>query len=279
MPQPSASGQIKEAKVAVRTKSNPRFEIMRDQIISCAIRLFARRGLNSVALQEIADELQVSKTALYHYFGGKDDLVRAVFADWTLRRLQEIKAAASLDAPPTARLKNLITFHIRGLVADIDLYKLAFREEENLPSDVKAEFRRLKREVDLVLRDLIRTGIAAGDFAAMDTRLTTFAIYGMCNWMVNWYHPEEKLSAEEVADSIYQLVLCGVAKRPTSNQISRETPAGVIARMAQGLEKEMREVRAELVKGTKYPTMRLEPTRASPRRIKRDRTGTKHART
>jgi AcrR family transcriptional regulator len=238
------------------TKLNSRRELMRSQILTCAVRLFARKGLDAVSLQEIAAELQISKTALYHYFAGRNDLIRAVFADFTVQRLKDIKAVALGDAPPATKLRNLIHSHVKNLVADFDLFKLSFRQEENLPSEVRAEYRQLKREADLVLRDLIREGIASGDFEGVDARLTTFSIFGMCNWMVNWYHPEDRLTPEEVANFIYRLVLFGISKNV---QAVDGTRADIIARLAKGMENELGELRAELASNPRKKFGQREP--------------------
>jgi len=43
-----------------------------------ALRLFALRGVDAVGVQEIVDASQVTKPTLYHHFGSKEGLVKAV---------------------------------------------------------------------------------------------------------------------------------------------------------------------------------------------------------
>ena len=45
------------------------------EIINCAAKLFAKRGVGSVSLRDIADELGISKGTLHYYFKTKEDLI------------------------------------------------------------------------------------------------------------------------------------------------------------------------------------------------------------
>ncbi|GCE44412.1 TetR/AcrR family transcriptional regulator C-terminal domain-containing protein [Rhodococcus sp. USK10] len=50
----------------------------RDSIVSAAIELMQERGLDSVSLRAISTRLGVRQPGLYHYFGGKAELLDAV---------------------------------------------------------------------------------------------------------------------------------------------------------------------------------------------------------
>jgi AcrR family transcriptional regulator len=43
-----------------------------------ALRLFARRGVDSVGIQEVVDTAGVTKPTLYHHFGSKEGLIKAL---------------------------------------------------------------------------------------------------------------------------------------------------------------------------------------------------------
>lgn len=62
-----------------RTKAQQRAETTR-ALIKHARDLFATRGFAHVTLAEIVDAAGVTKGALYHYYGGKEELFRAVLA-------------------------------------------------------------------------------------------------------------------------------------------------------------------------------------------------------
>lgn len=50
------------------------------RIVDAALRLFAEHGVSATSLQMIADDLGVTKAAVYHQYHSKDDIVVAVMA-------------------------------------------------------------------------------------------------------------------------------------------------------------------------------------------------------
>jgi AcrR family transcriptional regulator len=73
------------------------------RIISAALELFSRHGVGATSLQMIADEIGVSKAAVYHQYKTKDDIVLAA-AEAELARLEAvIEAAESRTSRSRAR--------------------------------------------------------------------------------------------------------------------------------------------------------------------------------
>ena len=50
----------------------------KEHLLDKALHLFARRGVDSVGVQEIVEAAGVTKPTLYHYFGNKEGLVRTL---------------------------------------------------------------------------------------------------------------------------------------------------------------------------------------------------------
>ena len=49
---------------------------VKERLLNVATRLFARHGFESTSVQDIVDAAGVTKGAMYHYYGSKDDLDR-----------------------------------------------------------------------------------------------------------------------------------------------------------------------------------------------------------
>lgn len=82
-------------------------EERRALIVECAIRLFAERGYANVGLRELAAELGMTKSALYHYFPDRKALFGAVVACVEARDLGEAEAALAPFAARPARERIL----------------------------------------------------------------------------------------------------------------------------------------------------------------------------
>jgi AcrR family transcriptional regulator len=58
----------------------------RDRLLARALTLFSARGYEAVGVQEIAEAASVTKPSLYHHFGSKEGLLKALLQD----RFQEL---------------------------------------------------------------------------------------------------------------------------------------------------------------------------------------------
>lgn len=71
---------------------------MKDSIISKATKLFFKRGVRSVTLDELSSELGISKKTLYQYFSNKEELINEVvtrFMKQNTTIIEEIMVSAN----------------------------------------------------------------------------------------------------------------------------------------------------------------------------------------
>ncbi|MGI5349608.1 TetR/AcrR family transcriptional regulator [Streptomyces sp. CA-250714] len=77
----------------------------RQRIQEVALELFAERGYEKTSLREIAEQLGVTKAALYYHFKTKEDLVTSLFEDLVLGPADEVIAWAEAHRPTTLETK------------------------------------------------------------------------------------------------------------------------------------------------------------------------------
>ncbi len=98
----------------------PRGDASAPQVVAGALRLFARHGVAGTSLQMIADELGVTKAAVYYRFRTKEEIVLAAlapaFADFAAL-LDEAEAQA-----PEHRARLVVDRLARQAVAHRQLY-------------------------------------------------------------------------------------------------------------------------------------------------------------
>ncbi|NEA42365.1 TetR/AcrR family transcriptional regulator [Streptomyces sp. SID11385] len=58
----------------------PKGRATRERIVAAAARLMTRQGVGATTLEQVREAAEVSGSQVYHYFDGKQDLVRAVVA-------------------------------------------------------------------------------------------------------------------------------------------------------------------------------------------------------
>ena len=71
----------------------------RENILEVATREFADKGLAGARIDEIAEKTNSSKRMIYYYFGGKDELYRAVL-ERAYQRIREQEQASEFDQLP-----------------------------------------------------------------------------------------------------------------------------------------------------------------------------------
>ena len=96
-----------------RRKQGERTEATRAALIAAARRLFTERGYDDVATEEIVRAAGVTRGALYHHFGGKAQLLEAVYerleAEST-ERVARIVLGSEIDSPLEAMVAGIEAF-------------------------------------------------------------------------------------------------------------------------------------------------------------------------
>src|SRR4051812_43787449 len=81
--------------------------VAQNRVVTAALQLFARHGVGGTSLQMIADEIGVTKAAVYHQYNAKDEIVLAA-AEAELARLEAVVDAAEAAGSAKARRDALV---------------------------------------------------------------------------------------------------------------------------------------------------------------------------
>jgi len=92
-------------------------EQTRQQIIDTAQRMFVERGYNATSLQSIADELGLTKAAVYYHFRAKGDILHAVMKPGILRIASLLDEAEQMRGR-RARAEHVTEGYVDFLVAN-----------------------------------------------------------------------------------------------------------------------------------------------------------------
>lgn len=165
MPAQDTVGEVRPASDRVQRKRGRRIR----EILTAAAELFGERGYGAVSLEDVADRLDVTKSSLYYYFSGKDELVTAAIEtlgeEWTTR-LEELLERT--EESPAVRLRALIHEHVTIAVRDYPAALRLFLEPREWPDPLHDRIKELRRRHDALFRALVEGGVAAGDFNVVD---------------------------------------------------------------------------------------------------------------
>ncbi len=171
---------------------------LRLEILRAAGRVFRVRGFADAGVREIAEAADLSAANLYHYFRGKDEIL-FFCQDRALDQFLDTLAAAQKTRGPLAdRLHALAVAHVLCLVDEVD-GAVAHLEVDALPPALRAQIVAKRDRYEVGVRKLIVTGIRQGVFRRTNPVVATRAFLGALTWTVQWFRPEGKLSAADVA--------------------------------------------------------------------------------
>jgi AcrR family transcriptional regulator len=96
-------------------------EETRESIIRRAISLFKEKGYYKTSMDEIAEQVDVSKATLYNYFPDKGSILIAYFQSVIAEYGKEIKASFKDKQGIQAKLENLLDFKHQIFGDDVEL--------------------------------------------------------------------------------------------------------------------------------------------------------------
>jgi AcrR family transcriptional regulator len=185
----------------------------KDQIYEVAERLFSERGYHATTIREIARELQIEGGSLYSHISGKQDLLYQIVLRGSEQFLQAAREVIEAGGPAPAQLRALMRRHMAIVAASTARAVVHFHEWRHLDPERQADIRKRRDEYEGYVRQIIRAGVATGEFAPADEQLVGIQVLSILNWTYQWYRPGGTWNAEELADHFFDLLMHGLEPR------------------------------------------------------------------
>jgi hypothetical protein len=79
-----------------------------------------------------------------------------------------------------------------------------------MSAEARAKYNRLRRVLNSDLEDRLKLGVVDGSNKVPETRLTTYAIFGMFNWVGHWNFRRRKISLDKVFERFVSITFDGI---------------------------------------------------------------------
>jgi AcrR family transcriptional regulator len=144
----------------------------RDRILDVALDLFTEQGFDGTSLRQIAEQLGVTKAALYYHFTSKDDILMALHL-----RLHEAgrESLTQLTEEPVtlAQWGTLLDLVVEQMLAQRKLFLMHERNQAALEKlhrkdhdadheDIQNQFRRVLADPRVPLHDRVKMAASVG---------------------------------------------------------------------------------------------------------------------
>src|SRR5213596_2458496 len=183
-----------------------------EHLLARAARVFADKGYHCTTMRDLAAASGMSLAGMYYYVRGKEDLLcliqercfTEVFAGAT-------QALAGLgDADPRERLHAFIRHHVTFFAAHMAEMKVLSHEANSLTGERQRKVSAIKRRYVDLLEGLLKD--VAPDEPAVDRSAAAYVLFGMMNWIYNWYDPAGEIDPERLAGLIARIFSGGFAE-------------------------------------------------------------------
>jgi AcrR family transcriptional regulator len=186
--------------------------VRREDIIRAAARVFRECGFHGTTMQRIADAVGLQKGSLYHHIASKEELLHEVMMAGLTQLGERLEAVASSSLPPVEKLRQLIETHVCYAAENLDIATVVLFEHRAMlgfPA-LREEYVSRRDFFESQFRTAIQEGMDSGDFVPVDVPIVAQALLGAHNWLVMWYRPKGRLSAQEIASIIADTFLRGL---------------------------------------------------------------------
>jgi AcrR family transcriptional regulator len=193
----------------------------RQGILEVAVAAFNEHGYDATSMGVLADRLNLSKSAIYHHFASKDEILEQALEE-ALGGLEGVLRAADAPAgrPAADRLDAVLRGAVHVLVGRLPYVTLLLRVRGNTEIERRALTRR--RAFDREVTELVRRAQAEGTLRAdIDAAVVARLLFGMINSIVEWYRPGGRESADRLADDVVAVALDGLRTADRSAQFRR----------------------------------------------------------
>ena len=182
------------------------------EICLTAAQIFVAKGYNATSLNDIADELKITKAGLYYYVESKQDLLYRIITMGLDNVKNEVLNPAREITDAEERLKFIIFNHARLSAGGNHAVIIISHEDNELSFQQREETLKRRREYFDFIRDTLVELQNQGKIQPIDLTTATFTILGMIIWLSRWFSPKGKMSVEKVCEDVCEIAMQGILK-------------------------------------------------------------------
>jgi AcrR family transcriptional regulator len=184
-----------------------------ETVLRRAIELFNAQGYDATSIGDLARDLGLTKSAIYHHVASKEALLSAALDEALGGLSAAIDSAVNAAVGTSAhqRLRTAVEESVHILTDHLPAVTLLLRVRGN--SEVELAALKRRRVLDEKLATLVQAAVDEGslrDDIAPD--VISRLLFGMVNSLVEWYRPGGPVDATELAHSVASLAFEGLAR-------------------------------------------------------------------
>lgn len=201
----------------------------RERILRVAEALFAEQGYANTTMEQIVRQLGVTKPFVYYYFQSKQEIFEVLSWKPTVECFTCMDFPDDDIRPAHEKVMDGLERLIRNTLLHHPAAFFPYREPQAYRPEYSAAQKKLANHFYDRLCRLLEQGRADGTLDFNETKITALAACSLPGFLFNWYRPNGRLSAEQVAQELTRLACRVIGLRPSNQRHTRTTPRKVKA--------------------------------------------------
>jgi AcrR family transcriptional regulator len=148
-----------------------------DRILNKALELFSSKGYDATSVREICEAADITKPTLYHFYGSKEGVYRAIVEGALEGFSQRLEADVQSPGTPRERLRRVARSYFENAREHRELMRFLFALAHNPPSSApRTDFARYYETVVSAISEVAQEGLRDGTFSEgpPDVRMLVF---------------------------------------------------------------------------------------------------------
>ena len=199
------TGKATAAKI-VEPDAGPRSK--RAAILAASIRSFGKSGYEATKWSEVADQVGIGQTALYHYFESKAHCLLTIMRLELQRSHEMFLKATAEESDPMQALRLAVraayavserdVLQMRILQSNVAILGVARSSQREETERLAA--RELVHQIENAWTDLLERGMSQGVFVRRDSHTLALNMLGMIVSVWRWYRPRGTVTLAAVSE-------------------------------------------------------------------------------
>ena len=194
---------------AMPTEAHSKYDQKLEHVLKTSAAVFADKGYHSTSMRDISRATKMSVSGLYYYFRSKEELLFLIQDYCFSTIIEDCRGLLEGIDDPIRRLKLLIENHLNYFVQNMNEMKVLSHEADSISGDLFKKVNTKKRQYVNLVMSLLDEIARENQVARVDVRVATFSLFGMMNWIYNWYNPRKDVNVAGLSNNITRLFLSG----------------------------------------------------------------------
>lgn len=186
-------------------------EVRQAEILAQAARLFREKGYLATSIRDIGEAVGVTSAALYYHFKNKDELLREVVCRGVQVVHEAVREAVEKEDEFFEKVRVGMRVHLLTSLEYQDFSAVILQEMRYLgPEDLAVAIAKRDAYESFwaeLAEEAQKRGVLRKD---IDAHLLRLLGLGALNWILTWFKPGGRYTAEQIADTQLEFFAYGV---------------------------------------------------------------------